>query len=137
MAHEVVRSWLAAVDIDIKAIRNCIHGPEPTMAAAAYHCQQAAEKMLKAILVSANKHPRKSHDIGTLLDDLGPHPLCGDLEALSELTPYAWVYRYPGATPLDAPAPEPTKATIESWIKAIETIRAAFEVIIEPPPRRS
>ncbi len=63
MAVEVVRAWLAAADDDLRATRGCLHGPEPTPTSAAYHCQQAAEKLLKAVLVSAGIHPPKSGNV--------------------------------------------------------------------------
>jgi HEPN domain-containing protein len=44
MADEVVRAWIAAAEDDLRAVRDCLHGPEPTPTVAAYHCQQAAEK---------------------------------------------------------------------------------------------
>jgi HEPN domain-containing protein len=130
MAHEVARAWLAAVDTDLKAARNCIDGPEPTIAAAAYHCQQAAEKLVKAALVSSGVHPRKTHDIGVLLDELGAHPLRAKFAPLARLTPFFWVFRYPGPTPSDIPA-EPLREDVESWLGEIATARNELDAILD------
>jgi HEPN domain-containing protein len=40
--------WVASADIDLDAARRCLADP-PNVAAAAYHCQQAAEKLIKAV----------------------------------------------------------------------------------------
>lgn len=68
MAHEAAREWLAIADIDLKAARNCLRGPEPTTKADADHCQQAAEKPVKAALVAEGIHPPRSHNIGALTE---------------------------------------------------------------------
>lgn len=100
MAAEAARAWLAAAEDDLRAVTDCLHGPEPTPTAAAYHCQQAAEKLVKAVLVSADIHPPKSHDIGGLVDRLGDaHPLHATLAPLARFAPYAWLFRYPSPAP--------------------------------------
>ena len=84
MAVEAARAWLAAAEDDLRAVTDCLHGPEHTATAAAYHCQQAAENLVKAVMVSADMHPPKSHDIGGLLDRLGDtHPLRAVLAPLA------------------------------------------------------
>ncbi|HEY0833800.1 MAG TPA: HEPN domain-containing protein [Azospirillum sp.] len=52
MVIESVLPWLGVVEQDMKAIRNNLYGPDPVPTVAAYHCQQAAEKLVKATLVS-------------------------------------------------------------------------------------
>jgi hypothetical protein len=54
MAAEAVAGWLAVVDDDLRQVVNNLHGPMPSLSGAAYHCQQAAEKLVKAVLVEAN-----------------------------------------------------------------------------------
>ena len=64
------------------------------------HCfdaQQAAEKALKAVLVSRQIAPSRTHDLGQLLDALraaGIRPPT-EVAAANRLTIYAVVYRYP------------------------------------------
>ena len=45
---------------------------EPLREALAFHCQQAAERYLKALLVRHGIEFRKTHNIGELLDFLAP-----------------------------------------------------------------
>ena len=68
MDAEVIGAWVAAADDDRRAVENNLHGPKPTIRAAAYHSQQAAEKLIKAVLVSTEQHPPRTHDLGALLD---------------------------------------------------------------------
>jgi len=61
-----------------------------------FHCQQAAEKLLKALLsASAVDFPR-SHNLRLLMDMLADsgNSLPGDLADLDLLTPYGTLFRY-------------------------------------------
>ncbi len=60
-----------------------------------FHCQQAAEKMLKA-LSDIGIRFRKTHEIGALMLLLAQagYPLPQRLETLDALTPFGAVYRY-------------------------------------------
>ncbi len=44
-------------------------GTPPLLSVSAFHCQQAAEKLLKAALVRAGVRPRKTHDLTSLADE--------------------------------------------------------------------
>lgn len=61
-----------------------------------FHCQQAAEKMLKALLSDLGAAFHKTHEIGALMDSLARSgaPLPGEFENLDALTPFGAVYRY-------------------------------------------
>ena len=61
-----------------------------------FHCQQAAEKMLKALLSDLGSTFPKTHEIGALMDSLARSgaPLPGEFENLDQLTPFGAVYRY-------------------------------------------
>ena len=83
---------------------------------AVYHCQQAAEKTLKAFLVFHQEPFRKTHN----LKELGE--ACRSLDAdlppvVAEsflLTEYAWMFRYPGA-PRDIEEGEAEAALRLAW----------------------
>ncbi len=61
-----------------------------------FHAQQAAEKMLKALLSDLGVAFRKTHDIGVLMDLIAGagSPLPVELAGLDALTPFGAVYRY-------------------------------------------
>ncbi|MCY7302494.1 MAG: HEPN domain-containing protein [Thermoleophilia bacterium] len=70
----------------------------PLLADAAFHCQQAVEKALKALLTHNDHLFRRTHDIGELALACLQHepPLEPLLRAAAPLTEYAWRFRYPG-----------------------------------------
>ncbi len=61
-----------------------------------FHCQQAAEKMLKALLSDSGIRFRKTHELGALiaLIESSKGPLPEDLADIDLLTPFGTVYRY-------------------------------------------
>jgi HEPN domain-containing protein len=63
-----------------------------------FHCQQTAEKYLKALLKEHGVSIPKTHDLDVLLNLLLPHqPKIASLRrVLNILTQYAVEYRYPG-----------------------------------------
>ena len=133
MAIDAVRPWFTVIERDIKAIRNNLFGPDPVPAAAAYHCQQAAEKLVKAVLVSIGRNPPRIHSIVALVDAIpADHPLRASLQPLERFTPYAAAFRYPGAALFDDPPDEPTVTDVASWLAEIEAVRAEVERFLTP-----
>lgn len=62
-----------------------------------YHCEQASEKLLKAVLVASNIEPPKTHDLIVLCKkctELDPS-FDSLAEACIELSPYGVQTRYP------------------------------------------
>ncbi|HWE50829.1 MAG TPA: HEPN domain-containing protein [Bryobacteraceae bacterium] len=55
-----------------------------------FHCQQAADKMLKALLSDLGSAFQKTHELGALMDTLARSgaPLPGEFENLDMLTPF-------------------------------------------------
>lgn len=96
----------------------------PVYDAACYHCQQCAEKYLKARLVEAGIAVAKTHDLLLLLNlilPIEPNWLAWQPQ-LDALNKFAVVYRYPGndATKADA------KQAIADCRAVRRTIRKAF-----------
>ena len=87
-----------------------------------YHCQQAAEKLLKAWLAQRAVHYPKTHNLQALAELLEAQgqSLPTDLADLDQLTPYATVYRYeqvPEYTPLDRKATRALVARLRSFVE--------------------
>jgi len=61
-----------------------------------FHCQQAAEKYLKAWLSDLGVNYPKTHNLQTLVELLEAHgkTLPDDLAEIDRLTPYATIFRY-------------------------------------------
>jgi HEPN domain-containing protein len=96
-ADPVVEGYLTSAADDLDAARRLAAPPANRLAA--YHLQQAAEKLIKAVLVRRKVHPGLEHRIDVLvrlLDASDPwRPL---LDPLDRFTPYATTYRYPSPT---------------------------------------
>ena len=105
--HEI-RQWLIKADHDLGSAKRLLAGDEPFLDTAVYHCQQAAEKGLKAYLTLKDTSFHKVHDISVLIEQ------CMELDRtfaqildISEiLSPYATAFRYPG----DVLEPDPSDA---------------------------
>ena len=97
LLHEEVRAWLDRARRDLLAARLLIAGN--ANAEALFHCQQAAEKALKAFLTFHQRTFRKTHDLGDLnLECLAiDNSLQAAIFSAEGLTQYAWRFRYPGA----------------------------------------
>ena len=67
LRHEEVRAWLDRAGRDLRAARLLNTGG--AAAESLFHCQQAAEKALKAFLTYHNKTFRKTHDLGDLTQE--------------------------------------------------------------------
>lgn len=98
-AHAVeVDAWLSKARDDLRAAVVDLAAQPPLLADAGFHCQQAVEKAMKALLVFDAEPVGKTHDLralGDRLTKLRPElePLVDDAAPLTE---YAWRFRYPG-----------------------------------------
>jgi HEPN domain-containing protein len=70
--RDLVRQWFAKAELDYRAAERLVRDPEPLREIIAFHCQQAAEKYLKAVLVSLQIEFPKTHDLEELLELLAP-----------------------------------------------------------------
>ena len=125
MNAAIVREWLVHVEADLDAAWSCGRGPRARLDRAAYLVQQAAEKLVKAVLVALEVDPPHTHDIAQIAAELqSDAPFRDRLSALSSLTPYATGFRYP--TPQE-PTPLPPLDWIDDRIAEIEALKADFE----------
>ena len=94
---EFVRRWLERAEADWRLCHRLVADPEPYPEAIAFHCQQAAEKYLKACLTWQQVEFPKTHDIGEL-NALLPGGLELPMPPMDQerLTDYAVLTRYPG-----------------------------------------
>jgi len=77
-------------------------GDVPYLAPACYHCQQSAEKILKAYLIAKESKLTKTHELDELVKQCEKYsPDFGNFKnACAELTQYATATRYPPTTEL-------------------------------------
>jgi HEPN domain-containing protein len=103
------KAWMVKSWRDLETARFTGTGTPPFYDIGVYHCQQAAEKAIKAFLVYHGKSYERTHDIEVLVDLASEIDLeFSDLaDAADVLTPYATRFRYPNAT--FAVEPEPSE----------------------------
>lgn len=94
---------------------------------AVYHLEQAAEKVVRAILTSEGKHGGIGHHIGQMVDQIpDENPLKMRLRAIEHLAGYATAYRYP--SPVGRVKTAPTREEFERDARVLsEVLDAAFD----------
>jgi len=116
------RAWLVKAGDDLRAADHDRTADPPLLGDAAFHCQQAVEKALKAFLAWHDEPFRKTHN----LEELGQACLALDssLQPLVDravpLTEYAWKFRYPG---------EPAQPTVEELHESLAAARAVLAAV--------
>jgi HEPN domain-containing protein len=95
--RDLARQWLAKARNDLLNADNNLKSEIVPYDTVCFHCQQAAEKLLKAYLVARGVQPPFTHDLLLLLQEILPY--CADAETLRDdlasLMPYAVQVRYP------------------------------------------
>jgi HEPN domain-containing protein len=122
--------WLHKSREDLRAAELDLHAQPPLLSDALFHCQQACEKILKALLCALQTPFRKTHDLNELgalamdsFPELDPH-----LDNIAHLTSYAVESRYPS----DAPDPQLDEATAnlelaKNFVSEITTLLAMLD----------
>src|SRR5262245_57494710 len=93
----MTREWIRKAEDDHRAAVRLASAPDPLHDQVCFHCQQVAEKYLKALLEELTVTIPKTHDLEDLLNRLLPHhsSLSGHRRGLRFLTPFAIDPRYP------------------------------------------
>lgn len=126
------RGWFLRADRDLAGGRVDLGAEPPLTGDAAFHAQQAAEESLKGYLTWRSRPFRKTHN----LTELGQ--LCqredATLDSLrrraSELTEYAWNYRYPGEP--EDPARAEAEEALAVACEVYEALLARLPVEVHP-----
>jgi HEPN domain-containing protein len=93
----MTREWIRKAEDDFRAAGRLAEGSESFPDQVCFHCQQSAEKYLKALLHELGQTIPKTHDLEDLLDLLLPYhrPLGRYRRGLRFLTGFAVDPRYP------------------------------------------
>ncbi len=133
-AADLARGWLFKAASDLRAARACLAAGSPDTAC--FHCQQAAEKSLKAFLIFHGIVFPFSHDLGKLIAlSAQKDPAFNSLLAeATSLNPFAVDMRY------DDEFWPPTEEVAEQIVKAEKINRFVVErlpnelSVSSPPP---
>jgi HEPN domain-containing protein len=112
-------SWIAKADEDIDTVDLCLSAGGRLANVAAFHTQQAAEKLLKALIAIAGIEPPRVHDLAELTDLAGEAK--SDVRTLAEnietITSWAVLTHYPS----HGDTPPPTTGEIADALRAGQT----------------
>jgi HEPN domain-containing protein len=126
---EAVR-WLARADDDLRVVEVLIAQANPPLLPAASHCQQAAEKMAKAVLIASQIAPPRIHDLEKLALLVGAqHADIGQaLLGLAEITIWFVAARYPDTFEII-----PTVQDISSVLEKLKKLRQRIQLLAPKP----
>lgn len=112
---EEARRWWKVAAEDRRVAQACLAMDPPSLGNAAYHCQQAAEKLMKGLLVASGISFRKVHDLDELASITVPlfPSLTTDLDRCRPFTSWATEYRYPPEDESLPPSPEAISEALE------------------------
>src|SRR3972149_9504445 len=129
---EEVRSWLAKAENDLRAAKVDLGVSPPLVGDAMFHCQQPAEKSLKAFLTARDSPFPKTHDLDELAIACGriDPALEREVDPARDLTAFAWKFRYPGE--LAEPSQEKAEAVLRIAGKVYEAVRSRLPTETHP-----
>jgi HEPN domain-containing protein len=130
---QVALRWLARAEQDLEVAQTLLALGDRQLDNAAFHLQQAAEKVLKGMLAAGARPFRKAHGLGELATWVAElHPdLAPELTDLDPYTTWAAAGRYP-----DARTSVPiTRATVETLLARCTTLLARARAL--DPARRA
>ncbi len=123
---EEVKRWLEKARRDTSTVEKLLAGDATETDVAAFHAQQAVEKLLKAFLVHRAIEFEKVHDLGKLLEQCAGEDLefTSMKDEVAPLSIYAVAYRYPGPR-------DPTKEKVE---RGLDVVRRVWGFVTERLP---
>lgn len=136
MADAVVvtetKAWMEKAWRDLEMAQRAVAGQPPFYDMAVCHCQQSAEKAVKAFLVFHGQPYEKTHDIEVLIDLAGAaNPQFSELaDAADALTPYATRFRYPNST--FAVEPQPVE-----YDEALQHAKTIYDFVLNLLPKEA
>jgi HEPN domain-containing protein len=117
-----VERWLRVAERDRRMVVAAIEEDPPLYDGAAFHCQQAVEKLLKGFLTLAGKRGGNTHSLeqlGSLAQQSFPD-IAGLVAAASGWSDWVHVFRYPE----ENEPPEPGEAEIRAALDVIDRLAA-------------
>lgn len=126
-----IAGYLRVADEDLRGARLLHAGNNRN---AVYLCEQAAEKIIRAVLTSEGLHGGTKHELADLVD-LVPdaNPLKRKLRAVEHLAMYATAYRYPTSQGRIKPGPNAQELSdvLQRIAELLEEVARRFEVDLE------
>ena len=123
-AESLLHQWIEKAEADLEVARRITADAADNLGIReilGFHCQQAAEKYLKALLTRYQIEFPKTHDIKALLQLVGNAngPVADSLMAARWLTRFSVEIRYPGDATEMLPGDEAKAIEIASQVKLV------------------
>jgi HEPN domain-containing protein len=114
-----LRRWIQKADHDVQTAEVAVGLSRPVTDTAAFHCQQAVEKLLKAYLFWRDQDFEKIHDVRALALEcaLFDPAFRAQVDRVAPLTAYAVRFRYPGPN-------DPTADEVHAALAVVREVRA-------------
>ena len=123
----VIAAYLDDVADELEAVRRL--AAPPSLRVAAFHLQQAAEKLTKAVRLKNGIPATADHNLEHLLSELSPtEPWAARLKPFEWLSAFATAYRYPtpGGRRNPGPAIEKLSACVQELAALLEDARRSL-----------
>jgi len=117
-------SWIEKAKNDLLNADNNLAAEQIPYDTVCFHCQQAAEKLLKGFLVAHSREYPITHNLFVILEDILEYDHSADSlrQSLAILNPYSVEIRYPGdawmPTPEDAKEARQAAQEIYDWMQS-------------------
>jgi HEPN domain-containing protein len=131
---EAVEEWLELADADRNAVETCISAGPSLRGIAAFHCQQAVEKLLKGFLTLAAKRSRKTHslaELGAAAEASFPE-IAVLVAAAKGWSSWAFEFRYPPRRGRAKPLPDEDE--LRRALGVIDALAAHLRAANPEPP---
>jgi HEPN domain-containing protein len=121
---EHARRWIEKARSDLLNADNNLAARKVPYDTVCFHCQQAAEKLLKAFLVARGREYPITHNLFVILEEILEYDSSAESlrEALALLNPYSVEVRYPGdawmPTPDDATEARQAAQEVFDWVQS-------------------
>lgn len=113
-AERTIADFLHIAQEDLDAARHLLERGNRN---AAYMAEQAAEKVIRAVLTSEGVHAGVGHDLRAMVQRIPvENPVRDRLARLAPLARFATAYRYPTGTRIP---PSPDAATLDEHLNAV------------------
>lgn len=123
----VIAAYLDDVAGELEAARRLSEDPPSRFAA--FHLQQAAEKLAKAVRIHRGLFATADHNILALIDGFPTDDVWRvKLSALGVLSAYATTFRYPSATGKRKPGL--TRKEVLEWIEKIHALVVELRAVL-------
>jgi HEPN domain-containing protein len=119
IAKESIKIWIKKAENDLLNVKNNLSSIEIPADTVCFHCQQAVEKLLKAVFILLNIKIERTHDLEVLINQIIEKD--NDFQKIREwcyqLDGYSVETRYPQGLEIFEPSVDEAKEAFEIALK--------------------